>query len=52
MSEKNEEISELKIKLDECKKIMNDEKNAVDECKKYFMNRLNAKTTEIEKYKA
>ena len=52
LSEKNGEISELKIKIDELRKQAENEKNAIDECKKYYMTRLNQKNSEVEKYKA
>ena len=52
LSEKNSEISELKIKIDELKKLTSNEKNILDECKKYYLNRLNQKQSEIDKYKA
>lgn len=52
LAEKNSEISELKIKIDELKKLTNNEKNILDECKKYYLNRLNQKQSEIDKYKA
>lgn len=52
LADKNGEISELKIKLDELKKYQDNEKNMLDECKKYYLNRLNQKQNEIEKYKA
>jgi hypothetical protein len=51
-SEKNSEISELKIKIDELKKLTSNDKNILDECKKYYLNRLNQKQSEIDKYKA
>lgn len=51
MSEKNAEISELKIKIDELKKSSENEKGSVDELKKYYLNRLNQKNSELEKYK-
>jgi hypothetical protein len=52
LSEKNGEISELKIKIDEMKKCAENEKNALDECKKFYLARLNQKNSELEKYKA
>ena len=52
LSDKNGEISELKIKLDELKKSADAEKETIDECKKYYLNRLNQKQAEIDKYKA
>jgi hypothetical protein len=51
LADKNGEISDLKIKLDELKKHQDNEKNMLDECKKYYLNRLNQKQNEIEKYK-
>lgn len=51
MSEKNAEISDLKIRLDDYKKIDNEEKNSLEELKKYYINRLNQKNNELEKYK-
>lgn len=52
LADKTSEISELKIKLDELRKLGENEKNAVDECKKYYITRLNQKNNELEKYKA
>lgn len=51
LSEKNAEISELKIKLDDLKNHADSEKTSIDECKKYYLNRLNQKQNEIDKYK-
>ncbi len=52
MAEKNAEISELKIKIDEFRKHFENDKNSLDECKKHYLNRLNQKQSEIDKYKA
>ena len=52
LAEKNAEISELKIKLDEFKTHFDSEKSSLDECKKHYLNRLNQKQNEVDKYKA
>ena len=52
VADKNAEISDLKIKLDEFKKHFEGEKNLLDECKKHYLNRLNQKQNEIDRYKA
>ncbi len=52
LSDKNAEVSDLKIKIDELKTTKEKEKNALDECKKYYLNRLNQKQNEIDKYKS
>ncbi|RNA39221.1 coiled-coil domain-containing 57 [Brachionus plicatilis] len=51
LSEKNAEISDLKIRLDDYKKLKEEEKNSLDELKKYYINRLNQKNNDLEKYK-
>ena len=51
MSEKNAEISDLKIRLDDYKRLDDEEKNSLEELKKYYINRLNQKNNELEKYK-
>ncbi len=51
MSDKNSEISELKIKIDELKKSKETEKSELDEVKKYYIGRLSQKQQEIDKYK-
>lgn len=51
LSDKNAEVSDLKIKIDELKVTKDKEKGAVDECKKYYLNRLNQKQNEVDKYK-
>jgi Tfp pilus assembly protein PilX len=52
LSDKNSEISELKIKIDELMKRAQDETDLIDENKKYFMKRLNQKQQELDQYKA
>ncbi len=52
LAEKNGEISDLKINIDELKKIKEKEKDSLDECKKYYLNRLNQKQNEVDKYKS
>lgn len=52
LSERAAEVSELKIKLDEMRSIIENEKNAVDECKKFYVTRLTQKNNEVDKYKA
>ncbi len=52
MSEKNAEISELKIKIDELKKLLEKVQQNIDNDKKHYLSRLNQKQNEIEQFKA
>lgn len=52
LAEKNGEVSELKIKADEMRQVIDGEKNSVDECRKYYINMLNQKNNEVDKYKS
>ncbi len=52
VSEKNAEISELKIKIDELRKLLEKSQQTIDNDKKHYLSRLNQKQNEIEQYKA
>ncbi|CAF0791557.1 unnamed protein product [Brachionus calyciflorus] len=52
LSDKNAEISELKIKIDDFKKLNDTEKTSIDELKKYYITRLNQKNSEFEKFRS
>jgi len=52
LSEKNAEISDLKIKMDGLRKFNERDANAIEETKKHYLIRLNQKQNEIEQYRA